>query len=510
MAEEEGEENMAIVGVLIGLIVFLSVVLVWIMFPPLLDYIRTKMPVSQKRIDRRYSTIDGWLISKRVQPHNACCDLLIKQLSVEPQKYYKQCTSCSTDTSATTKSSCSGGTSCNSCSSNSKDPPAGLKYAFNPTDMLTKLASIHWDEEDTDELEGSKREEDPELQSEEPTDCGQDDSSESTDGDDLFDDRDIMNKKCAICLEKFRIGESVSWSCDITCQHVFHHACLRNWLLRRIRCPCCRTIVLPVDKPKQKLKSTKRPRRLLGAEKFTSEEMSSMASVRAKYVTRTYFCVEKGLVILRPIDEGKQMKASASASSCCADKDKSEKEDEVVKSCSSNTPSETKRNFLFWKRKRQQNSGDAKQRDLLNTTGSICSDESFGDSDSHDEEASEPCHSDRRSTCRTVRMGSGSTDAFEGSEFGESDLEASQSTYASETELGFASSSCGTSSDDDYGHSCRTNEDEGGHSVTSNCRTNEEEDDYASSFDERSDQELIDCSEGSHTTGMEIVHLDNV
>lgn len=451
------------------------------------------------------------LLSKqRVQPHNACCDLLIKQLSVEPQKYYKQCTSCSTDTSATTNSSCSGGTSCNSCSSSSKDPPAGLKYAFNPTDMLTKLASIHWDEEDTDELEGSKREEDPELQSEEPTDCGQDDHSESTDGDDLFDDGDIMNKKCAICLEKFRIGEAVSWSCDIKCQHVFHHACLRNWLLRRIRCPCCRTIVLPVDKPKQKLKSTKRPRRLLGAEKFTSEEMSNMASVRAKYVTRTYFCVEKGLIILRPIDEEKKNKASASSSSSCTDNDKSEKEDEVVKSCCSNTPSETKRNFPFWKRKRQDNTADANQRDLLNVTGSMCSDDSFGEADSHDEGASKPCHSDRRSTCRTVRMGSGSTGAFEGSEFDESDLEASQLTYASETELGCTSSSCQTSSDDEYGHSCWTSEDEDDHSVSSSCRASEDEDDNASLSDERSAHEVIDRSGRSHTNGMEIVHLDNV
>ena len=64
MAEAPGEENAVIVAILIGLIIFLSLVLVWIAFPPLLDWIRGKIPVSPKRIARRYATIDGWLITK--------------------------------------------------------------------------------------------------------------------------------------------------------------------------------------------------------------------------------------------------------------------------------------------------------------------------------------------------------------------------------------------------------------------------------------------------------------
>ncbi|CAJ1968611.1 unnamed protein product [Cylindrotheca closterium] len=525
MAEEEGHENMAIVGVLIGLITFLSFVLVWIMFPPLMDLIRRKMPVSQKRIDRRYATIDGWLISKRVQPHDACCELLIRQLAENPEKYVKPpCTSCSSDTSSATQSSCSG-SSCSGCSnssSNKKDaPPPQKRYIFNPGAMLTKLSSIHWETEDADKQKGDDMiEEDPELQLEEP----QDDQSVSTDGDDLMDDNgDIMNKKCAICLEKFRIGEAVSWSCDISCQHVFHHECLRNWLLRRVQCPCCRTIVLPVDKPKLKLQSSKRPRRLFGGEKFTSEELKEMASVRSKYLTRTYFCVEEGLIILRSIeDDRKKREAAAAAASKAApttnDTERTVKDDEDTNSSCSSTPSETKRNFLFWKCKRQDDTADGNGSDLLNTTRSMCSGDSFGDVD--DEEGATPYQLRRCSTGPTISMGSGPSEAFDSSAFDDSDLEAADSTDASETDQGLGNS-CRTS-DDEYGRSYRsdhdlgssyqTNEDEDGRDIIKSCRASEDGiDDVSSSSSsaEKKDneEEPIDQSERTHN-GMEIVHLD--
>jgi hypothetical protein len=61
---EPASENMVIVGILIGFIIFLCLVLAWVALPPIIGYIRKKMPVSQKRINRRYVTVDGWLISK--------------------------------------------------------------------------------------------------------------------------------------------------------------------------------------------------------------------------------------------------------------------------------------------------------------------------------------------------------------------------------------------------------------------------------------------------------------
>ena len=105
-------------------------------------------------------------------------------------------------------------------------------------------------------------------------------------------EEDCMNKICGICLEKFRVGEIVSWSCDENCGHVFHHECIRDWLLRRIGCPYCRTVVLPIDRPIE-------GKGLYNRSHLTQEELHQMATDRARFLTRTFYCVEEGLVILR-------------------------------------------------------------------------------------------------------------------------------------------------------------------------------------------------------------------
>ena len=69
------EANMIIVGVLIALIVVLGMVLGVVTIPPLIHFFRRKIPVSQKRIDRRYATIDGWLITKVRLATNVNSDL---------------------------------------------------------------------------------------------------------------------------------------------------------------------------------------------------------------------------------------------------------------------------------------------------------------------------------------------------------------------------------------------------------------------------------------------------
>lgn len=63
--ESYGEKrNWVVVGILIGLIVILWVVLGVMLCVPLIRCIRRRMPVSKKRVNRRYETIEGWLITK--------------------------------------------------------------------------------------------------------------------------------------------------------------------------------------------------------------------------------------------------------------------------------------------------------------------------------------------------------------------------------------------------------------------------------------------------------------
>jgi hypothetical protein len=48
--------------------------------------------------------------------------------------------------------------------------------------------------------------------------------------------------KCSICLEEFTRGESV---CELPCKHIFHDACVREWLKREATCPVCRKVLGP-------------------------------------------------------------------------------------------------------------------------------------------------------------------------------------------------------------------------------------------------------------------------
>jgi hypothetical protein len=56
--------NAAVVAVLIALICILCLILVTVTVPPIVHMIRRKLPISQARMDRRFATIDGWLIRK--------------------------------------------------------------------------------------------------------------------------------------------------------------------------------------------------------------------------------------------------------------------------------------------------------------------------------------------------------------------------------------------------------------------------------------------------------------
>ncbi|XP_061353461.1 RING-H2 finger protein ATL57 [Gastrolobium bilobum] len=49
---------------------------------------------------------------------------------------------------------------------------------------------------------------------------------------------DAKQMDCAICLDEFRVGDSVKM---ITyCKHVFHKECIDTWLAAHVTCPVCR------------------------------------------------------------------------------------------------------------------------------------------------------------------------------------------------------------------------------------------------------------------------------
>ena len=72
-----------------------------------------------------------------------------------------------------------------------------------------------------------------------------DDDSEST--------LDAVNSTvpcCAICLDKFDIGDDISYSMDTTqCQHEYHTICITEWLMKHPNCPYCRRNYIPLPTP---------------------------------------------------------------------------------------------------------------------------------------------------------------------------------------------------------------------------------------------------------------------
>lgn len=58
------------------------------------------------------------------------------------------------------------------------------------------------------------------------------------------DSERVFPNYCAICLELYKTGDHIVWSCSQECRHVFHRECLISGLIRvkdnTSPCPCCR------------------------------------------------------------------------------------------------------------------------------------------------------------------------------------------------------------------------------------------------------------------------------
>jgi hypothetical protein len=92
---------------------------------------------------------------------------------------------------------------------------------------------------------------------------------------------DEEDNECPICMEAFQLDEIVSWSPNEKCSHVFHHECIKEWLLRHGSCPLDREIFLPIDEHQQVLKK---------------EELRGLAKQRSRRISTSHFCLRDGLV----------------------------------------------------------------------------------------------------------------------------------------------------------------------------------------------------------------------
>ena len=72
--------NTVLVAVLIALIFLFVIVLVYLLIPLVMERIQAKLASSQRRIKRRYETIEGWLISKVCMAVPGLCLIYLYQL----------------------------------------------------------------------------------------------------------------------------------------------------------------------------------------------------------------------------------------------------------------------------------------------------------------------------------------------------------------------------------------------------------------------------------------------
>lgn len=73
---------------------------------------------------------------------------------------------------------------------------------------------------------------------------------------------------CAVCIESYKAGEVVT---VLTCDHIFHKACIEPWLLERRTCPMCKCDIL----------------KALGVEEETKETLSVESPPDATVITVT-------------------------------------------------------------------------------------------------------------------------------------------------------------------------------------------------------------------------------
>ncbi|XP_039651189.1 E3 ubiquitin-protein ligase RNF128-like [Perca fluviatilis] len=73
---------------------------------------------------------------------------------------------------------------------------------------------------------------------------------------------------CAVCIDSYKAGEVVT---VLTCDHIFHKACIEPWLLERRTCPMCKCDIL----------------KALGVEEETKENLSAESPPDVTVITVT-------------------------------------------------------------------------------------------------------------------------------------------------------------------------------------------------------------------------------
>lgn len=121
--------------------------------------------------------------------------------------------------------------------------------------------------------------------------------------DDLIEE---ANKECAVCLEEQKIG---TLCCKLPCGHLYHKACLIEWLHKHCTCPVCRYEIETDDasyETKRVLKMQDRKLRYRRDE-LEAKSIHALRQLMVSLHVSSAGCIDKSELVDRLVHSGKIM-----------------------------------------------------------------------------------------------------------------------------------------------------------------------------------------------------------
>jgi Ring finger domain len=269
---------------------------------------------TKLRIERRYETIEHWIVTKRVLSHDDFCHKVVSNFShhrsiptakemIDNKDHTKNDYENSEPISVTKalhrNEKCRDGierqikgteeqievlksdVDSQSISDSSVQVSAVLTNEI-ANDEGTSVSQLHVEEES-----GSMKVEDDQkrlvhtTRIDLPCDTNITEAEEDDDVDVIASD-DADEHECPICMSAFKVDDIVSWSANTECTHVYHHECIKEWLLRHTECCLCKQIMLPVDEKRGKTAK--------------QEALQELSTRYASASSTSYYCVHEGLI----------------------------------------------------------------------------------------------------------------------------------------------------------------------------------------------------------------------
>jgi len=119
--------------------------------------------------------------------------------------------------------------------------------------------------------------------------------------DDLLEEN---NKECLVCLEEQKVG---GLGVKLPCGHLYHRACVVDWLRRHCTCPCCRFEVESDDAEYEKERRMRMKKRKLRmrTDEISTKSLSQLRELCRSLQVSTVGCLDKTEIVDRLVKSGK-------------------------------------------------------------------------------------------------------------------------------------------------------------------------------------------------------------